>query len=693
MRKKVLYGKGGLKVKNKKGLSYKNELIGIFLIALFVFLGISLFSHSPTDRSLFYFSSSDKLISNWCGFVGAQISAILLFFFGASSYIFLFAILLSSLICFINNQFVRLSYLPFFVFISSCLLSVHGISTGGFIGNVFSRLFLNVFGKTGSLVVLYSVLFSSSLIATRISFLSILKFTLIISKKTLLLFYYLSSKLILLIRRSFLGLVSCRGGASIGISKKYVKKKVNKIKARSYKLSDLSFFDDQVKDRRNSARFFREANQRARKLEEKLLHFGIKGKVTAIKPGPVVTLFEYQPEIDSKISRIVSLEDDLSMALKALSIRIIAPIPGKSVVGFEISNKEKESVILSEVHKGLKDFSGSLPLTLGVDITGKPVIKDLIKMPHLLVAGSTGSGKSVGLNTFLISLLYRLSPDELKVILVDPKRLEFAPYSDIPHLLFPIVTTPNKAIPVLKWVVQEMEERYDIMAKVGARSIMDYHRLTKGKDGHKNMPFIVLIIDELADLMMVAGKDVETNIARVAQMARAAGIHMIIATQRPSVDVLTGIIKVNFPARVAFRVSSKIDSRTIIDSTGAEKLLGAGDMLFLDSASSSTKRIHGAYISSENILKFTDKLRAQGAAEYLDINEVLKDSKSFSQEKFEDDLYEEIKSFVKTLDVVSISMLQRKYRIGFNRSARIVEYLERDGIISSQSSGKMRKVV
>ena len=470
-----------------------------------------------------------------------------------------------------------------------------------------------------------------------------------------------------------------------------------------YELPDFSQFVQEESYQKNLDEFEKECRERGQKLEEKLLHFGVKGKVVAIRPGPVITLFEYKPEIDSKISKIIALEDDLAMALTALSIRIVAPIPGRNVVGFEISNQQRHDVGLSEILNDdlLDDFrkktakDGGLPFGLGVDITGNPVMQNLIKMPHVLVAGSTGSGKSVGLNAILVSLLCGCRPDELKIILIDPKRLEFAPYDGIPHLLFPIVTSPHKAIPVLKWVVQEMEERYDIMAKNGVRNIVDYRRFYEKNRDEKElrpMPFIVIIIDELADLMMVAGKDVETYIARTAQMARAAGIHMVVATQRPSVDVLTGMIKVNFPARIAFRVSSKIDSRTIIDESGAEKLLGRGDMLFLNSGSSATQRIHGAYVSTEQIVKLCDYLRAQQEVEYLDLNEELLRSKQ-SNNDFEDELYDEIKSFVLSVDEVSISLLQRRYRIGFNRSARLIEQLELDGILAPQQKGKMRKVI
>ena len=470
-----------------------------------------------------------------------------------------------------------------------------------------------------------------------------------------------------------------------------------KVKSKvEYVLPDPEMFDLHNTDEKHQKDIEQECIKRGEKLEEKLSHFGIKGKVTAIRPGPVITLFEYKPEIDSKISKIISLEDDLAMALQAISIRIVAPIPGRSVVGFEISNQKRESVYLADVllSEEFEDFDGKLPLNLGVDIVGRPVIQDLVSMPHLLVAGSTGSGKSVGLNAMLAGLLCKLRPDQLRLILIDPKRLEFSPFADIAHLIFPIITNPRKAAPVLKWLVQEMEDRYEKMAQAGVRNIVEYQKLAQDKpDEFDNMPFIVLMIDELADLMMVAGKEVETQIARIAQMARAAGIHMIAATQRPSVDVVTGLIKVNFPSRVAYRVSSKIDSRTIIDAQGAEKLLGKGDLLYMNSSSSDLKRIHGAYICEKEIESLTSHLRAQAEPDYLDLNEALRQINKPDLEEFEDDLYPQIKEFVKNRDEISISMLQRYYKIGFNRSAKIIERLELDGLIAPAQGSKPRKVL
>jgi len=445
-----------------------------------------------------------------------------------------------------------------------------------------------------------------------------------------------------------------------------------------------------------------ELEERAKTLEEKLERFGVYGSVVSIKRGPVVTLFEYEPQIDSKISKIVALEDDLALALEALSIRIIAPIPGKSVVGFEVANVKRKNVSLSSIIRSdsFEKLDALLPLVLGKDTIGREVIVDLAKMPHLLIAGSTGSGKSVGLNAFLVSLLCKLTPDELKLILVDPKRLEFASYADIPHLLFPIVTDPKRTAPILRWVVDQMEQRYQSMAEVGARNIFDYnkyiksHKNSRTHDGQlrEKLPFIVIVIDELSDLMMTSGRDIEDLIARIAQMARAAGIHMIVATQRPSVDVITGLIKVNFPSRISFRVTSKVDSRTILDYCGAEKLLGSGDMLFLDSRSSLLKRLHGAYVSNEEIETLANHIRAERTVEYLDLSpELLKEESEVSAA--DDALYQDVVQFLESVDEVSISLLQRKFRIGYNRSARIIDLLESRGIILPSDGGKMRKVI
>lgn len=460
-----------------------------------------------------------------------------------------------------------------------------------------------------------------------------------------------------------------------------------------YMLPDLSYFVGVAHEKNNNT-LKQELEERAQLLQDKLERFGIKGSVTAIKRGPVVTLFEYEPHIDAKLSRILALEDDLAMALQAHSIRILAPIPGRCVVGFEVANTERTDVLLADtIHAtAYKKSKALLPLILGQDTSGETVIVDLVRMPHLLVAGSTGSGKSVGLNAMLMSLLCARTPDELKLILIDPKRLEFTAYEDIAHLLFPIITDTKQAVPVLKWVAMQMDERYERMAQSGARNIVDYHNQCKADSSLPPMPFMVIIIDELADLMMTVGHEVETVIARITQMARAAGIHLIVATQRPSVDVITGCIKVNFPSRVSFRVTSRVDSRTILDCSGADKLLGRGDMLFLDSTTSSLRRVHGAYVSDKEIEQITNHIRAERAPEYLDITQELQKELVPLDEK-EDYLFQQILSFVHEVNEISISLLQRKFKIGYNRSARIIEMLESRGLIMPADGSKMRRVI
>jgi S-DNA-T family DNA segregation ATPase FtsK/SpoIIIE len=434
--------------------------------------------------------------------------------------------------------------------------------------------------------------------------------------------------------------------------------------------------------------------QLAQALEEKLLRFGVTGTVTKIKPGPVITLFEYQPDIDAKVSKIQGLESDLALALEAMSVRIIAPIPGTSLVGFEVANKERRDVFLRDIVRSstFQKTRALLPIILGKDTAGDNVVVDLADMPHLLVAGSTGSGKSVALNTLLVSVLCKLRPDELKLIIIDPKRLEFSAYQDVPHLLFPIITQPSKAAPVLRWLVRVMEERYEMMAQLGARSIGDYKQMCKKEGKQDELPYIILMIDELADLMMVARRDVEDSIARLAQMARAAGIHLVVATQRPSVDVLTGVIKVNFPSRMSFRVTSKVDSRTVLDALGAETLLGKGDMLFMDSHSARMRRIHGAYVTDAEINRIVNHIKAQQKVEYTSLEEAVA---AYNQDvaQVDEPLLPEVIAYLQTIDEISISSLQRRFKIGYNRSARMIEMLEGQGRIMPSSGGKMRKVI
>src|SRR5210317_1765555 len=470
----------------------------------------------------------------------------------------------------------------------------------------------------------------------------------------------------------------------------------------------------------------------ARLLEKKLLDFNVEGDVSEVKPGPVVTMYEFAPAPGVKVNKIAGLSDDLSMALKALSIRIVAPIPGRGVVGIEIPNRDREMVYLKEIFatNEFQKTGGRLPLALGKDIFGHTVVSDLAKMPHLLVAGSTGTGKSVSINAMILSLLYRSDPRDVRVIMVDPKMLELSMYEGIPHLLLPVVTNPKKASLALNWAVREMERRYKLMSDKGVRNIDGYNRKLAKEEKDKNskrqqgldnddvvdlmeedlpeieiaegevldhghLPYIVVIVDELADLMMVAGREIEESIARLAQMARAAGIHLILATQRPSVDVITGLIKANFPARLSFKVFSRTDSRTILDQMGAEALLGNGDMLFLPPGTGAVQRVHGAFVSEIEVQRVVDFLKKQGQPDYdKSILETppASDSSGNGDDDY-DEKWDEALAIIADTKQASISMLQRRLRLGYNRAARMIEKMEAEGIVGpSDGTSRPREV-
>ena len=407
--------------------------------------------------------------------------------------------------------------------------------------------------------------------------------------------------------------------------------------------------------------------------------------------GPVVTTFEFKPLAHIKVSKILALEDDLAMALKAQSIRIQAPIPGKDVVGIEIPNEKQEIIYLREILQSdiFQKAKSPLTLALGKDIVGAPFVTDLKKLPHLLIAGTTGSGKSVGINAMILSLLYKNSPDELKLIMVDPKMLEFSIYNDIPHLLTPVITDPKKAIMALNAMVKEMERRYKLMAKLRVKNIEGYN-----KKSDEKLPYIVIIIDELADLMMTSGKDVEYSIARLAQMARASGIHLIVATQRPSVDVVTGLIKANLPSRISFKVGQKIDSKVILDQFGAESLLGRGDMLFTPPGITGLIRLHAPFTSEEEIEKIVEYLKSQREVNYdtIMINNIESNETTEDIDEL-DELFEEAKKIILAEKRTSISYLQRRLQIGYNRAANIIEQMERVGILSPPNAKGQREIL
>jgi DNA segregation ATPase FtsK/SpoIIIE-like protein len=453
-----------------------------------------------------------------------------------------------------------------------------------------------------------------------------------------------------------------------------------------------------------------ELMERARFLEQKLREFGVEGEVVQVSPGPVITMYEFAPAAGVKVNKIANLQDDLALVMRALSVRIVAPVPGKAVVGIEVPNVRRETIALRSL-LDTEEFQGSsskLNIVLGKDILGQPVITDLALIPHLLVAGATGSGKSVGLNSVICSLLFRVTPAEVKLIMIDPKMLEFSIYDGIPHLLVPVVTDSKKAAVALRRVVAEMERRYQLLAAKGVRSIAQYNQRIRdeqarsesnGADAQNQappaepLPYLVVVVDELSDLMMVSSREVEDSLMRIAQMARAAGIHLIVATQRPSVDVLTGVIKANFPARLSFQVTSKIDSRTILDANGAETLLGRGDMLFLAPGASKPQRVHGAYVSEEEITRLVEAWKAIEQPKYNDsflepINEQTDDEDSEYDEK-----YDEAVALVARTGQASISMLQRRLRVGYNRAARMIEVMEKKGVVGPADGVKPREVL
>ena len=441
-----------------------------------------------------------------------------------------------------------------------------------------------------------------------------------------------------------------------------------------------------------------EVDDKIRYLIEKLAHFKIDGDVVRTYAGPVVSTFEFKPAANVKVSKILNLQDDLAMALSAETIRIQAPIPGKDVVGIEIPNEKVETIYLRELldSKLFKESSSPLTIALGKDIVGKAFITDLKKLPHLLIAGTTGSGKSVGINAMILSLLYKNSPDQLRLLMIDPKMLEFSIYNDIPHLLTPVITKPKQAIAALNNMVKEMERRYELMAKTRTKNIENYN-VKALKEGDEFFPYIVVVIDELADLMMTSGKDVEHSIARLAQMARASGIHLIVATQRPSVDVVTGLIKANLPSRISYRVGQKVDSKIILDQMGAESLLGKGDMLFTPPGSTGLVRLHAPWSTEKEIEDIVEYLKSQREPNYdksflLEESETIGAGKKDSYEEL-DSLYEEARNIILTDRKTSISYLQRKLQIGYNRSARLIEQLEGEGVLSAANTKGIREIL
>ena len=697
----------------KKGI--KEEVIGIALLGVSLFAIISLLSYSSTNIS-----------SNWGGIVGGYTAWFLFKVVGYSAYLFPILIIILALEFLIRREFnfrlsIPISLLFLLVAFSGLLSSLIGndILSGGVVGKYVCLLLWGYLGWTGTLIFLMAMLLCSIIFTTGISFVAI------VNKG-----YNLCNQRSKVIKSEEPEEQEPAANPVLSVEQKPEVKRANRpaiivppvpkkqpktkeptqehfefLKATGeFQLPPLSFLDNPPE----KAQILDEEALRTNSkiLEKKLKDYGVDGQVIAVTPGPVVTMYEFEPAAGIKVSSIVNLSDDLALALRATSIRIIAPIPGKAVVGIEVPNIAKQKIYLREIleSQAYSKSHSKLTFALGKDISGTPLVADLAKMPHLLMAGATGAGKSVSVNDIVVSILYKATPNDVRFLLIDPKMLELSAYEGIPHLLTPVVTEPKRAAVVLRGMVNEMGERYKLMAEKGAKSIDKYNQLfdeegsiDSDKEQHRRLPYIVIVIDELSDLMMASGKEVEESLVRLSQMARAAGIHLLVATQRPSVDVITGLIKANFPARISLQVASRTDSRTILDTGGAETLLGEGDMLFLPPGSSRVKRIHGAYVSELEIKRVTDFLKKQGKPAY---DKAISEAKVEEKGGIDDDLgeefnkrYDEAVAIVIQLQQASTSYIQRRLRIGYNTAARIMEKMEAEGIVGPAQGSRPREVL
>ena len=710
----------------------KREMWGvIFLLLTFIFGG-SLLSYHPQDPLLWEVTKSGPQANNLFGTIGAHLGGGLFLLLGLSSF-WLVAILLYLSFSFFRGKFpsgaiwISIS-LVLLIVSSSALLSLFlpgglpyrgAMLSGGLVGSHLAdqgKKILNYFGAYALFLTIFIITFMA---ITRFSFGNL--FNRILS---------VFSPVGLYIREKWLKYAERRRRTK---QRKKAVKKLERTQEREmtivetpsqrpaapaqeffsfmsavgdFKLPPVSLLDEIPK--LSDSEIHKESlRMNALRLEGKLRDFAVEGEVIEIVPGPVITMYEFRPAPGVKISKVSSLADDLALNMRASNIRIVAPIPGKSAIGIEIPNNKRRIVTLKEILSSQPFLNSPYKLTiaLGMDIVGQPVITDLTKMPHLLVAGATGTGKSVSINAMINSILFKNSPETVRFVMIDPKRIELAPYQDIPHLLHPVVNHPKEATKALRWAVDEMERRYTLLSDKGVRNIDAYNRKVAKERGtaepeakkiDDHLPYIIIIIDELADLMMVSSRDVEESLTRLAQMARAAGIHLVIATQRPSVDVLTGIIKANFPTRISFQVSSRVDSRTILDTMGAEHLLGDGDMLFLPPGVARLTRIHGAYVSEDEVKRVTSFLKRQMKPEYdtsiaVEISTELDEVEEIGGEK--DEKYQEAVELVLQTGQASISMVQRKLRVGYNRAARMIEAMEKEGIVGSSDGIRPREVL
>lgn len=716
-----------------------NEIKGVVLVAVGLIVLASLVSFSPFDLS-FYTSHPNIPPKNLISIFGAYFSGLLLFLFGWTSYLIPVFVLFLGVRLFRqqipNLRPARMLGVLALLLSISALIGIFGLksegvsfSRGGFLGFLLARYMVNYFGPLGGYIIFGALILLFFFLVTEIWILTFLinaaakakgifrpifnfhfkertkssslnvkpptiKPKVVVSERTPeapSVKSGLTSEPKIQIKTNgstTLSIVSERSRTTKPGEGPAVKAKPRELIAGDYHLPSIDLLDSpppiearQIKgDLTNNARI----------LEETLEDFGIAVKVTDIEQGPVITRYELEPAPGVKLNRIVALSDDIALSMKAQSIRIVAPIPGKARVGVEVPNSHSSMVYLKEILEA-KEFQGSaskLTLALGKDIAGHPVVADLADMPHILIAGTTGAGKTVCVNSLILSMLFRNSPDELKLLMVDPKMVELAPFNGLPHLLCPVVTDAKKASAALGWVVNEMEERYQLLAKAGARNIEAYNK----KEAEK-IPYIVVIIDELADLMMIARDQIENAITRLAQLSRAVGIHLILATQRPSVDVITGVIKANFPARISFKVASKVDSRTVLDMNGADKLLGKGDMLFLKPGEAKLTRAQGSLVSDKEIEKVMSFIKAQ--AEPVFDEEILKEQQksNLANGAEKDELYDEAVRIIMETNQASVSILQRRMRLGYTRAGRIVDMMEMEGLVGPYEGSKPRKIL
>ncbi|WP_264375564.1 MULTISPECIES: DNA translocase FtsK [unclassified Wolbachia] len=699
----------------------KKQLKSAIYLLLLMYIYISVFSYNYQDPSLN--TATDEKVTNLGGIVGSYLADILVQFFGLASItiattIVYFLIFRASLLKII---YLTLINVAIYAILSQLSLGITArYMHGGIVGNalidhcpfyIFTVVAsIGVVGLVGWKRTVYSLLFLCKKIASFFA-----KFLFFRLRKTT---DYSIAPLV----------IEGKYRTTRQQSKERQKKATEEIfkpPSSEFEFPSIHLLSKVEESMQRKQLNALESNKNLSLLEQVLSDFGVQGKIISVCYGPVVTLYKLEPQAGTKSARVIGLADDIARSMSALSARI-SIIRGQNAMGIELPNKEREIVMLRDLLESpeYQNANLNLPIALGKEISGKPVIADLTKMPHLLVAGTTGSGKSVAINTMILSLVYRLSPDECKMIMIDPKMLELSIYDAIPHLITPVVTEPKKAVIALKWIVKEMENRYRMMSYLNVRNVINYNQKiteamnsgielervvqigfnsTTGKPLFEKIPikmetfpYIVVIVDEMADLMLVAGKDIECSIQRLAQMARAAGIHIIMATQRPSVDVITGVIKANFPTRISFAVTSKIDSRTILGEQGAEQLLGMGDMLYMASGGKII-RVHGPFVSDDEVQNIVDHLKTQGEPNYME-EITQEDENSFAEsegetEDEENDLYKQAVAIIQRDQKVSTSYIQRQLRIGYNRAANIVERMEKEGIVSAPSYSGKREIL